>query len=307
MAAVRSRVALVIAALGLFVAACLVGDHGAARAAVGQPTGPLVANDRGDGAVLVAQGLRPGESRMGEVTVTNAGDAAGAFALGSETTSYSGAPLSNMLDLAVEDVTPGRARTVAYVGKLGSVSNVALGTMAQDEQHRYRFTVTLPLSAGNVYQAASAAVTFVWRTSAVAGTPAPTSTPAATPTPAATKPTPTPRSTTTPKPNTTPKATLTASARQTGAKGSVATWVGCSISCTAVLSGTAVDGDQTLALRTVRRTLSGRVRLRIMLPKRAREALSEQRVLAVRLRLKATMGTRVVIARRTIRVAPARR
>jgi hypothetical protein len=291
MAAVRSRIAVAVAALGLFAGTWLVGDHGAARAAVGQSTGPLVANDRADGAVLVAQGMGPGESRSGEVTVTNAGDAAGAFALGSEAVSFSGAGLASMLDLAVEDVTPGRARTVVFVGKLASLSNVALGTMAQGEEHRYRFTVTLPLTAGNVYQAASTAVNFVWRTSAVGGTATPTTTPAA-PAPAAGAA----------GAGTPGRATLTASARQTGAKGSIAASVACSARCAAVLSGTAVDGDTKLPLRAVRRTVTGRVRIRIALPERARDALTANRALAVRLRLKATIGTRVVIARRTIRV-----
>jgi hypothetical protein len=304
MAAARSRIAVVVAALGVFVAACLVGDHGAARAAVGQATGPLVGSPSAGAAILAAHDLAPGDVQVGEVTVTNAGDQAGAFSLGAESVSYSGVGLATMLDLAVEDVTPGRARTVVFVGKLGSLSNVALGTMAQGEEHRYRFTISLPLSAGDAYQAASTATTFVWRTSAATAAPTTTSPPAATPTPTAAKPaTPTP---TAAKPATAaPRATLSATARQSAAKGTVDAWIACQAACKAVLSGTAVDGSTTLPLRTVRRTLStpGRVRLRVALPERARAALADHRALAVRLRLKATMGTRVVVARRTVRVA----
>ena len=58
----------------------LQGRAESARAAVGSATGPLVATD-GNGAVLVAQGLRPGDSRAGEVTVVNAGDTSGALTL----------------------------------------------------------------------------------------------------------------------------------------------------------------------------------------------------------------------------------
>ena len=42
MAAARPRIATALVALGLFVAVCIGGDHGAARAAVGQATGPLI-------------------------------------------------------------------------------------------------------------------------------------------------------------------------------------------------------------------------------------------------------------------------
>jgi hypothetical protein len=295
MAAARSRIAVAVAALGVFVSACLVGDHGAARAAVGQTTGPLVGSPQAGAAILAANALAPGEIRSGEVTVSNAGDQAGAFSLGAESVSYSGTGLANMLELSVEDVTPGRARTVLFVGKLSSLSNVALGTMAQGEAHRYRFTISLPLSAGNAYQAASTATTFVWRTSAPAS--APTTTTPATPTPA-----PTPAA---PKPAVAAaSATLSAAARQTGAKGTVAAAIACTATCQVVLSGSALDGQKSLPLRTVRRALAttATVRLRVALPARAREALAEHRGLAVRLRLKATMGTRVVIVRRTIRV-----
>jgi hypothetical protein len=290
MAAARSRIAVAVAALGLVVSACLMGDHGAARAAVGQATGPLVGSPQAGAAILAANALAPGEIRSGEVTVSNVGDQAGAFSLGGQSVSYSGAGLASMLDLSVEDVTPGRARTVIFVGKLASLSNVALGTMAQGEEHRYRFTISLPRSAGNAYQAASTATTFVWRTSAPASAP-PTTAPR-TPTPAPVKPAATPR------------ATLSAATRQTGAKGSVAASIACSARCQVVLSGSALDGSESLALKTVRRTLAttAPVRLRIALPTRARTALADHRALAVRLRLKATIGTRVLVVRRTIRV-----
>jgi pyruvate/2-oxoglutarate dehydrogenase complex dihydrolipoamide acyltransferase (E2) component len=183
MALVRSRIATFVAAVGLFVAACIAGDHGAARAAVGDATGPLVGTSADGAAILAAQNLAPGDVRAGEITVTNVGDQAGAFALGSEATADSGAGLAHELDLAVEDVTPGRARAVVFTGRLADLSNVALGSMTQGEAHRYRFTVSLPRAAGNAYQGASTAVTLVWRATGPSST-TPTA-PAATPAPAA--------------------------------------------------------------------------------------------------------------------------
>jgi hypothetical protein len=292
MAATLSRIAVVAVAIGLFGAALLVGDHGAARAAVGQPTGPLVATDRPDAAVLVAQGMKPGESRAGEVTVTNVGDAAGAFALGATGLSQSSARLSDVLNLTVQDVTPGRSASQLYNGSLQSLSGVALGTLQQGEARRYRFTVNVFSGAGNAYQGATATTSFVW-----------SATPSGAPPAAPPKPKPPV------KPAATPRATLSATARQSGKSGSVAAWVTCDTRCAILLSGSAVDGSKTLPMRAVRRTLSGPVRvpMRIRLPAKARAAIANGRPVAVRLRLKATMGTYVVVARRTIRVGATHR
>ena len=41
-------------------------------------------------------------------------------------------------------------------------ANVALGTFAADEKHRYEFTVTFDAAAGNVYQNATSTATFQW-------------------------------------------------------------------------------------------------------------------------------------------------
>jgi len=92
--------------------------------------GPLVATD-GNGAVLVAQGLRPGDSRVGEVTVVNAGDTSGALALSQADRVDSptpAGPLSAVLDLAVVDLTAGRT---VFSGTLGALQNVALGDFAK--------------------------------------------------------------------------------------------------------------------------------------------------------------------------------
>jgi spore coat-associated protein N len=298
MAAAHSRIVVVVVALGLCIAACMAGDHGSARAAVGQGTGPLVGSDRADAAVLVAQGMAPGESRSGVVTVTNAGDAAGAFVLTGTGLADSGARLSSVLGLTVQDVTPGRALSQLYAGPLSGLSGISLGTLAQGEARTYRFTVNVAAGAGNAYQGATTSMSFVWTTTAAATAPTPTPTPVPTPpakTPAKVLPLPT--------------ATLTASAHQTGAKGSVAATVVCQARCQAVLSASALDGEKSLAMRTVRRTIlsPAKVRLRIMLPERAKAALKDDRALAVRLRLKATMGTRVLVMRRTVRVAASHR
>ena len=160
MAAARSRLAIALAALGIAFAACFGGDHGAARAAVGNATGPLIGSPLAGAAILTANAMKPGDVRTGSIDVANIGDTSGTFALAA--IGLTPTPLAHELDLEVRDVTAGRTPTVVYSGKLASLSSVALGDMAQGEVHRYRFSVSLPSDAGDSYQGASSAVTFLW-------------------------------------------------------------------------------------------------------------------------------------------------
>jgi hypothetical protein len=292
----RARIAVVVVAFGVAGAAWLTGDGGGARAAVGEATGPLVATSPG-AAILVARDLKPGDARAGEVTVTNAGDAAGPFALGAADLADAGAALSQVLELAVDDVTAGSA---VYAGPLGGLASVDLGTLAQGEAHRYRFTVSFPGgrsdSVDNAYQSASTAVTFVWSTTAtaVAGSP-----------PSAADPAAGSRAPVTASGIGVPRMSISAAYRQSGRRGRVTTWVRCEATCRIALDGTASFGARKLRLRTVRRNLRapGRVRIRLALPSAARAAVADGRRVTVRLRARATMGTRVVVTRRTVVVA----
>jgi hypothetical protein len=307
MAAVRSRLAIALAALGIAFAACLGGDHGAARAAVGNATGPLVGSPLAGAAILSASGMAPGDVRTGYIDVTNIGDMAGTFAL--RAIGLTPTPLARELELDVRDVTAGRTARVVYSGKLASLSSVALGDMAQGEAHRYRFSVSLPSEAGDSYQGASSAVTFLWSATA----PEPAATPPA-PTPPATGTTPA-RATTAQAP---PKATgaggtvksgatIRARARQRGTK--VTTTVTCVASCRVAVSGTAVVGSAKVKLEPVTRTAAKgkRLTVTVRLPTAARLALAAGRPVTVRLTVRAKVGTRVVTVRRTVRVMPASR
>ena len=178
MAAARSRLAIALAALGIAFAACFGGDHGAARAAVGNATGPLIGSSRAGAAILAANGMKPGDVLTGTIEVTNIGDTAGTFALAA--IGMTPTPLARELDLEVRDV--GRTPAVVYSGKLDALSSVPLGDMAQDEAHTYRFSVSLPADAGDSFQGASSEVTFLWSATApepsVTPAPAPATTPA---------------------------------------------------------------------------------------------------------------------------------
>jgi hypothetical protein len=310
MSAARSRLALALAALGVAFAACLGGDHGAARAAVGDPTGPLIGSSLPGVAILTTQDLAPGRSRVGEITVTNVGDESGDFSLAATGLADVGAPLSAQLDLAVEDVTPGRTPATVYAGKLSGLSTVGLGSIPQGDAHRYRFTVGLPDSVDDAYQGATSDVTFVW-TATGADFPTPPSGGSGT-------------ATTAPAPATTadappvakvagkvvrPTAKLDARSRQKAGNGSVAATVTCQAACRVTLSATATVGHERLKVKPARSTLrkAGRARMRVKLPAKAKLALAAKRPVTVRLTMKATVGGRVVTVRRTVRIAPVSR
>ena len=302
MAAAGSRLATVLAAVGLLVAVALAGDHGAARAAVGQATGPLIGSSLPGGAIFQANDLAPGDGRVGEITVTNVGDVTGAFALG--TSGLVDTPLGRKLDLVVQDVTPGGPVSTVYYGKLSGLSTVGLGNISQGEAHRYRFTVSLPSDAGDSYQGAATAVAFTW--SASGEDPGPALAPA--PAPAATAQAP-PKATTAGTTTKAPLVTLTAAARQKAARGVISASVACGSGCSIALGGIASVGHTRVKLRTLPLTLRkpGHVQVRIALPAPARRALAAGRPVVVRLSLRAKVGTRVVVVRRTVRVTPAPR
>ena len=119
--------------------------------------------------------------RTGYIDVTNIGDTSGTFALGA--IGLTRHPWRTSSTSRCATSPRGAPPTVVYSGKLASLSSVALGDMAQGEAHRYRFSVSLPADAGDSYQGASSAVTFLWSATA----PEPDVTPTPTP-PASTAP-----------------------------------------------------------------------------------------------------------------------
>lgn len=162
----------VLMAVAVLVLAWGSDPTSSARAAVGNATGPLVADSLGGGAILNAGNMAPGDSVTGEITVTNVGDIAGDMVLGTDqltdTTAYGGI-LSQTLRLSVLDVTPGRGPALVFNGRLTDLHGASLGSFEQADSHRYRFTVTYPAGLGtavdNSLQGASARLSFVWTTS----------------------------------------------------------------------------------------------------------------------------------------------
>ncbi len=159
----------VLMAVAVLVMAWGSDPTSSARAAVGDATGPLIADSLTGGAVLDARNMGPGDSVTGEVTVTNVGDQGGDMALGTSDLADStarGGVLSQILQLSVLDVTPGRQPAVVFTGRLADLQAALLGDFEQGDAHRYRFTVTYPAgldpALDDSLQGASTRVNFIW-------------------------------------------------------------------------------------------------------------------------------------------------
>jgi hypothetical protein len=121
--------------------------------------------------------MRPGDpARTGQVDIKNTGSLSGAFKLkrGAVTDSDSTYKLSTKLNLVVKDCgdfssgtpTCDAGDTAVYTGTIAAMSSdVALGTFAGDEKHRYEFSVAVDSSADNNYQGADSVVPFSWTAS----------------------------------------------------------------------------------------------------------------------------------------------
>jgi hypothetical protein len=300
-------------------------------AVAAQATGPLVANDRDGRAILSAAALRPGVPATGEVTVSNAGDAPGAFTLSS-----GGAPgaLAGVLDLVVRDVTSG-AGTTLYTGKLAAFARLPLGTLTAGTARRYRFEVAYPAGrtalADDALQGATTSVAFTWDTVAIAppttpSTPTPPVTVPAQGTPSAPAPSvpggsgsgsgsgasarrpATPAGSGVAVPATpgstaaagTLKLALGAASKRPVAKGRLSVWMTSTAVTTARVSGTVTVARKRYRLKTttVRLTAKRKV-VRLRLP---RQAAGRGKRLTVKLTIAGGSGRTRVTLRRTLRV-----
>jgi hypothetical protein len=133
-----------------------------------------IGNSRAATSVLTASNMRPGDpAGTGDVDIENTGSLSGAFTLSHGTVADSDAanPLSAKLDVVVKDCGAFSGSTAPtcgdgddatkYTGTLAAMGqNIALGSYAAGEKHRYRFSVQLSGSAGNEYQGDSSTVQF---------------------------------------------------------------------------------------------------------------------------------------------------
>ena len=136
---------LLLAALTFAVAR---GDEGSGQAMVhvDAATGAAAAAELSAGDVVLSAGVtKPRDRVTGSVTMSNDGDATGAFRLAQtevlDTPGPGGGRLSTTLRLAVDGEQP------IYRGALGAMDDKPLGYLRPGEKRTYRFTVTSPGSA----------------------------------------------------------------------------------------------------------------------------------------------------------------
>jgi len=278
-------------------------------------TGPLVADDHEGVAILTAPAMAPGATAAGQVTISNAGDAAGRFSVAAGAPADAGGPaggLSSVLDLTVSDAT-GATPVVLYAGKLAGFRGLALGTFAPGGARRYRFEVAYPAgrtaAMDDPYQGASTSLGLSWTATAIAApapapvppSPAPAPPPSApaapAPAPAAPAPAPTPTAPAAPALT----VTLGAAAKPV-AKGRLVTWFASSTAATARVTGTvSFKGHKAMKLRATSVNLAAgeRQTVRLTLPA---AAVAPKRRLTVRLSVTATAGARTATVKRTLRV-----
>jgi hypothetical protein len=161
--------AVVLAAVGITVGSGANFTASAANPGNVFATGSLSIANSPATALFNASGLRPGDVSTGTVDIQNTGTLSGDFTLATATPTGSTA-LLGQLDLVVGDCgtwtgsTPPACTSpsTVYSGKLNALSSATLGTYAGSEQHRYKFTVTLPSSTDNTFQGKTAGIDFTW-------------------------------------------------------------------------------------------------------------------------------------------------
>ena len=117
-------------------------------------------NSREGQAIFSAEGLAPGGSASGSVTVANAGTLAGDLTLTQSDAEPGGVALSQTLQLVVQDVT-GAPATV-YSGPLSGLETLALGSLGPGAARVYSFTASLPAAADASVAGASMTVGYTW-------------------------------------------------------------------------------------------------------------------------------------------------
>jgi hypothetical protein len=161
----RARATALLTAL-LTLAAVVMAAHSPraeAQAAALRTTGQATVSNSKNGTAILSGRVGPGDSLSGTVTIGNVGSASGDLSLALSHMVDFGAPLSNRLRLAVDDVTNGPAVDL-YDGPLGSLSPTALGNFGPGASRTYRFTVSWidGGAADAAYASSSVSVQFDW-------------------------------------------------------------------------------------------------------------------------------------------------
>lgn len=125
--------------------------------------GELIHTNSRDDLVMDVTNIKPGDSVSGDVVITNDGSIDSTLTL-QETAETSGAIPFTAGDLKLKITQAGVAAPL-YNDDFGALDNATLldlGALDVDDSTTLTFTVSMPLSAGNENQGASAGATYKW-------------------------------------------------------------------------------------------------------------------------------------------------
>jgi len=122
-------------------------------------TGTLTqSNSKANTAIFSSSNLKPGDSVLGTVTITNSGSLPAGFSL--TETATNGFVTKGNLTLSI--ATAANPGTPVWSGTFGTTGNIALGEFAAGEARTYVFTVTLAQAATNAEQGKTASASYSW-------------------------------------------------------------------------------------------------------------------------------------------------
>ena len=136
--------------------------------------GSLTIDDSRDGAAIFSpSNMKPGAApQEGIVDIANSGSLPGVFSLSRDRLSSTDTGTSNPSSFAAKvnltvtdcgDACGDAGDHTVYDGTLAAMdADIALGTFAAGEKHRFRFAAALDSSTGNEYVSDSASARFVW-------------------------------------------------------------------------------------------------------------------------------------------------
>jgi hypothetical protein len=193
-ATLLATLAMSLTALGLAIAAPGGDDQDDARVALAAAGGSVrITNSREGHAVFTAQAMSPGNGTSGTVTIGNAGNERGRFAVRllelHDIPGDYGGVLSQHIELVLVDRT--NFQTV-YDGPAAGLGQIDLGTIAPGAHREYLIAMTLPDSADNRFQGSSLSLGFEWLAGPEPVATATPNPPTAPRTPTPVTPTPTP-------------------------------------------------------------------------------------------------------------------
>ncbi|MGH9032927.1 MAG: PASTA domain-containing protein, partial [Acidimicrobiia bacterium] len=128
-----------------------------------------LSNSKEGSAILALDGMRPGDTVDGTLTIGNTGTVPGDLSLSTsnlvDTPGPGGGTLSDELDLVIADVTNAASPATVYTGTIAALMPSALGTLAPGASRTYEFRVSFPDAgpgAEDAYQGSSLSVQFDW-------------------------------------------------------------------------------------------------------------------------------------------------